>query len=209
MLVAYVLFHAMAKALYLKDRANRKWRRTKLIDWKPDTTAASIMETIGEDIDISRPFVSIIFSGKENAVDKRRLEGKQTKKGAGALPGSFALIFFTRAHFCFFVLHLGQLRYILHYNSNVLTQKKGRQLIFRTDDARPIYVQIAEWLETEILNGHFQSGDKVYSQYQLAEMYNINPATAAKGLNLLAEKIYCTKGGDWECLLRKMPGKGL
>lgn len=49
-------------------------------------------------------------------------------------------------------------------------------------------MQIAEWLETEILNGHFQSGDKVYSQYQLAEMYNINPATAAKGLNLLAEE---------------------
>lgn len=49
-------------------------------------------------------------------------------------------------------------------------------------------MQIAEWLETEILNGHFTSNDKVYSQYQLAEMYNINPATAAKGLNLLVEE---------------------
>ncbi|MGG3803019.1 GntR family transcriptional regulator [Metabacillus fastidiosus] len=37
------------------------------------------------------------------------------------------------------------------------------------------------------MNGHFESGQKVYSQYQLAEMYTINPATAAKGLNLLVE----------------------
>ncbi|MED4453587.1 GntR family transcriptional regulator [Metabacillus fastidiosus] len=48
-------------------------------------------------------------------------------------------------------------------------------------------MQVAEWLETEIMNGHFESDQKVYSQYQLAEMYTINPATAAKGLNLLVE----------------------
>ncbi len=30
--------------------------------------------------------------------------------------------------------------------------------------------------------------EKVYSQYQLAQMYNINPATAARGLNILAEE---------------------
>lgn len=68
--------------------------------------------------------------------------------------------------------------------------------ILNTDGTKPIYVQIAEWLETEIMNGNFQSDDKVYSQYQLAEMYTINPATAAKGLNLLAEeKILYKKRG--------------
>ncbi|MEK4145554.1 GntR family transcriptional regulator [Robertmurraya sp. FSL W8-0741] len=61
-------------------------------------------------------------------------------------------------------------------------------MIFNPDDTKPIYVQIAEWIETEILNGHFQSDEKVYSQYQLAEMFTINPATAAKGLNLLADE---------------------
>ncbi|WP_234978408.1 GntR family transcriptional regulator [Bacillus tuaregi] len=60
--------------------------------------------------------------------------------------------------------------------------------ILNTDGTKPIYVQIAEWLETEIMNGHFQTDEKVYSQYQLAEMYTINPATAAKGLNLLADE---------------------
>lgn len=68
--------------------------------------------------------------------------------------------------------------------------------ILNPDGTKPIYVQIAEWLETEILNGHFGSDQKVYSQYQLAEMFTINPATAAKGLNLLAdEKILYKKRG--------------
>ena len=56
------------------------------------------------------------------------------------------------------------------------------------DGMKPIYVQIAEWLETEILGGGIASDEKMYSQYQLAEMFNINPATAAKGLNLLADE---------------------
>ncbi|MFJ5623732.1 GntR family transcriptional regulator [Peribacillus loiseleuriae] len=60
-------------------------------------------------------------------------------------------------------------------------------MILNTDGTKPIYVQIAEWLETEILSGSFNSDQKVYSQYQLAEIFNINPATAAKGLNILAD----------------------
>jgi len=56
------------------------------------------------------------------------------------------------------------------------------------DGTKPIYLQISEWLEREILNGHFESDQKIYSQYQLAEIFNINPATAAKGLNILADE---------------------
>lgn len=56
------------------------------------------------------------------------------------------------------------------------------------DGTRPIYLQISEWLEREILNGNFESDQKIYSQYQLAEMFTINPATAAKGLTLLVEE---------------------
>ena len=52
----------------------------------------------------------------------------------------------------------------------------------------PIYIQIAEWLENEILADRLIADGKVYSQYQLAEMFNINPATAGKGLTILLEK---------------------
>lgn len=64
------------------------------------------------------------------------------------------------------------------------------------DGTKPIYMQISEWLETEILTGHFKIDEKIYSQYKLAEMFNINPATAAKGLNILAdEKVLYDKRG--------------
>lgn len=53
---------------------------------------------------------------------------------------------------------------------------------------KPIYVQIAEWLENEILCGNIRENEKIYSQYQLAEMFNVNPATAAKGINILADQ---------------------
>lgn len=52
----------------------------------------------------------------------------------------------------------------------------------------PIYVQIAHWLENEIVDGRLVPDGKVYSQYQLAELFNINPATAGKGLTILLEK---------------------
>ncbi|RSD26809.1 GntR family transcriptional regulator [Mesobacillus subterraneus] len=61
-------------------------------------------------------------------------------------------------------------------------------MILNSESMKPIYVQIAEWLETEILGESIKSDEKVYSQYQLAEMLNINPATAAKGLNILADE---------------------
>ncbi len=60
----------------------------------------------------------------------------------------------------------------------------------------PIYKQIAEWLENEILADRLLPNGKVYSQYQLAEIFNINPATAGKGLTILVEKeiIYKKRG---------------
>lgn len=61
-------------------------------------------------------------------------------------------------------------------------------LISLKDNDKPIYIQVAEWLETEILNDNFKQDDKIYSQYQLAEMFMINPATAAKGLTLLTDE---------------------
>lgn len=53
--------------------------------------------------------------------------------------------------------------------------------------SKPIYIQIAEWIETEIIDESLQTDDKVHSQYQLAELFNINPATAGKGLTLLLD----------------------
>lgn len=69
-------------------------------------------------------------------------------------------------------------------------------MILNTDSMKPIYVQIAEWLEGEILSENIKEDERIYSQYQLAEMFTINPATAAKGLNILADEaiVYKKRG---------------
>ncbi len=36
---------------------------------------------------------------------------------------------------------------------------------------KPIYIQIADWIETEIIEGNLAADEKVYSQYQLAELF--------------------------------------
>ncbi|HWI48214.1 MAG TPA: GntR family transcriptional regulator [Rummeliibacillus sp.] len=65
-----------------------------------------------------------------------------------------------------------------------------------SDGTKPIYVQIADWIENEIIADHLRTDDKVYSQYQLAELFNINPATAGKGLSILLEEqiVYKKRG---------------
>lgn len=72
----------------------------------------------------------------------------------------------------------------------------GLTVILHSNTTKPLYIQIAEWLENEILSGNIRSHERIYSQYQLAEMFNINPATAAKGLSLLLEEnlVYKKRG---------------
>jgi GntR family transcriptional regulator len=53
------------------------------------------------------------------------------------------------------------------------------------DDGGPIFSQVAEKLADEIAEGRVAEGDRVPSSNELASFYRINPATAAKGLNIL------------------------
>jgi DNA-binding transcriptional regulator YhcF (GntR family) len=52
----------------------------------------------------------------------------------------------------------------------------------------PIFMQVANWLEEEILKEHIQEEEQVPSTNQFAAMYKINPATARKGFSLLVEE---------------------
>ena len=53
------------------------------------------------------------------------------------------------------------------------------------NDQSLIYLQIAQMLEDNILRGIYREEEQVPSTNELARGYNINPATAAKGINLL------------------------
>jgi GntR family transcriptional regulator len=55
------------------------------------------------------------------------------------------------------------------------------------DEGAPIFSQIAEGLAHEIAVGTLAEGDRVPSTNELAAYYRINPATAAKGINVLTD----------------------
>ena len=83
---------------------------------------------------------------------------------------------------------------------------------FLIDDTRPIFVQIAERIEEDILAGRLAEEEQVPSTNQFAALYQINPATAAKGVNLLVDEgiLYKKRGlgmyvasGSRERLLEK------
>lgn len=56
------------------------------------------------------------------------------------------------------------------------------------DEGRPIFVQIAEKIEDDILEGRLAEESQVPSTNQFASFYRINPATAAKGVNQLVDQ---------------------
>ncbi|WP_025697157.1 GntR family transcriptional regulator [Paenibacillus durus] len=56
------------------------------------------------------------------------------------------------------------------------------------DDSRPIFQQIAEKIENDILELRLLEEGQVPSTNQFASLYQINPATAAKGINLLVDE---------------------
>ena len=58
---------------------------------------------------------------------------------------------------------------------------------FLTEE-KSIYLQICDVIETDILRGVLLEGERAPSTNELAKFYTINPATAAKGLGILAER---------------------
>ena len=55
------------------------------------------------------------------------------------------------------------------------------------DESRPIFQQIAEQIENDIISGVLPEESQVPSTNEFAEYHRINPATAGKGVNLLVD----------------------
>lgn len=60
--------------------------------------------------------------------------------------------------------------------NEILTQEKS------------IYIQIKEMIEKDILRNILLEEERVPSTNELAKLYAINPATAAKGVNILVDE---------------------
>ena len=55
------------------------------------------------------------------------------------------------------------------------------------DDSRPIFIQIAEQVENDIIDGVLKEDEQIPSTNEFAAFYRINPATALKGVNRLVD----------------------
>lgn len=69
-------------------------------------------------------------------------------------------------------------------------------LLLHFDSDKPIYQQLAESIEDDILKGIFQEETQVLSTTEISIKLKINPATALKGMNLLVDEgiIYKKRG---------------
>ncbi|WP_131105454.1 GntR family transcriptional regulator [Ornithinimicrobium sufpigmenti] len=56
------------------------------------------------------------------------------------------------------------------------------------EEGKPLFVQIAEQVEDSIVDGSLAEEAQAPSINELAAFYRINPATAAKGVNMLVTK---------------------
>lgn len=64
------------------------------------------------------------------------------------------------------------------------------------DDKKPIFLQIKDRIEDQIVNDQLKEQDQVPSTTQLVNFYKINHVTVAKGMNLLVDAgiIYKKRG---------------
>lgn len=69
-------------------------------------------------------------------------------------------------------------------------------VIYSLTNEKPIFQQIRERVEDAILDGQLQPEDRIPSTNEFAKEYQINPATAGKGVNELVDKgvIYKKRG---------------
>lgn len=54
-------------------------------------------------------------------------------------------------------------------------------------DEKPIFIQVAEWIEDAILSGRYEEEQQIPSITEFSVACKINPATALKGINILVD----------------------
>ncbi|WP_026476439.1 GntR family transcriptional regulator [Alkaliphilus transvaalensis] len=61
-------------------------------------------------------------------------------------------------------------------------------MLLNFESEKPIYLQLAEAIEDDILRGIFEEEQQIISTTEISVNFKINPATAGKGVNLLVDE---------------------
>lgn len=74
--------------------------------------------------------------------------------------------------------------------------KVVRTLNINPNSEKPIFIQIAEQLEDSIFTGVFPEESRIPSTNEISALFNINPHTVLKGMNMLVDEeiIYKKRG---------------
>ena len=67
------------------------------------------------------------------------------------------------------------------------------------DDSRPIFAQLMEIIENDIITGVYAVDDIIISTTQISKLYSVNPTTAVKAIGRLTD----------DGILYKKPGIGM
>ena len=67
------------------------------------------------------------------------------------------------------------------------------------DDSRPVFAQLMEIIENDIITGVYAVDDLIISTTQISKLYSVNPATAVKAIGRLTD----------DGILYKKPGIGM
>ena len=55
------------------------------------------------------------------------------------------------------------------------------------DESRPVFQQIMEMIESDIITGVYNTDDLVISTTQISKVYSVNPTTAVKAISKLTD----------------------
>ena len=55
------------------------------------------------------------------------------------------------------------------------------------NDSRPVFLQIMEMIESDIITGVYQIDDLIISTTQISKVYSVNPTTAVKAISKLTD----------------------
>ncbi|NQX66414.1 GntR family transcriptional regulator [Paenibacillus alba] len=75
----------------------------------------------------------------------------------------------------------------------------GEAMNVTFDEKQPIFQQVANIIENDILNGTYREDEQILSVAQFSQLFQINPATVVKGISLLVN----------EAILYKKRGLGM
>jgi DNA-binding transcriptional regulator YhcF (GntR family) len=65
--------------------------------------------------------------------------------------------------------------------------RRSKREVNRVNESQPVFIQIMERIESDIITGAYGTGDLIISTTQISKVYAVNPTTAVKAVSKLTD----------------------